>query len=60
MITLQETTSNIPLNMRHTYIVDDSKDKVIAYIKNGSSVVHEFSKPLRFSMKERTFSEVKQ
>lgn len=59
MIILQETTKDMPSAMRHTYIVNDEKDKMIAYIKQGTSDVKEFSKPMRFSTKERTFVQVK-
>lgn len=59
MIVLQETTKDIPAAMRHTYIVTESKDKVVAYIKHGKTEVFEFSKPLRFDTRHRTFVQVK-
>jgi hypothetical protein len=59
MIILQETTKDLSEAMRHTYIVTDAKDKVVAYIKSGTKEVIEFSKPLRFSTKHRTFREIR-
>ena len=59
MIILQETTKDLPVTARHTYIVNDAKDQVVAYIKHGSKDVFEFSRPLRFSVRYRTFKEVK-
>jgi len=59
MIILQETTKDLLPSMRHTYILTDNKEKVVAYIKNGSSEVYEFKKPLRFDMRHRTFREIK-
>lgn len=59
MIILQETTKDLPVTSRHTYIVNDAKDKVMGYIKHGTEDIVEFSRPLRFSVKYRTFKEVK-
>lgn len=55
----QETTvwkSNTP---NHTYLLDDHKSKIYAYVKNGVGLVISFKTPIPFSSRGRTFREVK-
>jgi hypothetical protein len=42
----------------HTYFVNDSKDKLFAYIKSSSVLVEEFKKPITFSTSHRKFQEI--
>ena len=57
---LQETTDwgseGAP---NHIYVLDDKKEYMLAYIQAGSNQHKVFSKPIRFSMKGRTFKEIK-
>ena len=56
---LQETTvwdSAVP---NHIYYVNDSKEKLLAYIKAGSNEPVMLSKPIKFSTRYRTFKEIK-
>jgi hypothetical protein len=59
MITLLETTKSFPENILHTYFVTNDKFKVHGYIKNGTTEVITFKKPLKFFTKGRTFKELK-
>ena len=56
----QETTKwsegKVP---NHIYLLDDSKSKMIAYVKAGTRAVFKFKKPLPFSTRGRTFVAVK-
>lgn len=56
---LQETTDwgeyNTPNNI---YYVNDSKEKLLAYIKAGSNEPVMLSKPIKFSTRYRTFKEL--
>lgn len=47
---------NVP---NHTYVLDDSMTKMLAYIKQGTKEVIKFDKPLSFDRKDRTFVEIK-
>ena len=58
MITLQEYNATGYPN--HTYIVSDDKSKLLAYIPLSSGEKVEFSKPLPFSTRGRTFRLVKE
>jgi hypothetical protein len=42
----------------HTYFLNDSKDKMYAYIKASGTAVEEFKKPIKFSAGHRKFKEV--
>jgi hypothetical protein len=42
----------------HVYVVNDSKDKMFAYVAVGSVCVKEFNKPIKFSVSRRKFKEV--
>jgi hypothetical protein len=56
MKVLRETTDWAVPN--HTYFVNDSKDKLFAYIKSNGVKVEEFKKPIRFSTSYRKFKEI--
>jgi len=60
MKVIQETTEwdseyTVP---NHVYFVNDSKDKMFAYVAAGSVQVQEFKRPIKFSMSRRKFKEV--
>ena len=60
MKTIQETTEwdseyTVP---NHVYFVNDSRDKMFAYVAVGSVQVQEFVKPIKFSVSRRKFQEV--
>jgi len=42
----------------HVYFVNDSRDKMFAYVAVGSVKVQEFVKPIKFSVSRRKFKEV--
>lgn len=42
----------------HIYLLNDSKDKMYAYIRHGTDTVFEFKKPIKFSTSRRKFKEV--
>jgi hypothetical protein len=56
MRVLRETTDWAVPN--HTYFVNDSKDKLFAYIKSNGVKVEEFKKPIKFSTSYRKFKEI--
>jgi hypothetical protein len=43
----------------HVYVLDDKKDKLLAYIKAGTNEHKVFSKPIKFDMRYRTFQRLK-
>ena len=54
----EETTNwsdNIP---NHVYLLDDSKSKMFAYVRQGTHQVFEFRKPIQFDSRRRTFRQV--
>ena len=57
---LQETTDwgnhNVP---NHIYYVNDSKTKMVGYIKAGSKSLFKFSKPMTIDVRGRKFVELK-
>ena len=60
MKTIQETTEwdteyAVP---NHVYFVNDSKDKMFAYVASGSTQVQQFKTPIKFSVSRRKFEEV--
>jgi hypothetical protein len=59
MITVLETTKSFPEHILHTYFLTNDKFKMIGYIKNGTTEVITFKKPLKFFTKGRTFKELK-
>lgn len=58
MIVLQETTKDADYPL-HVYVVNDSKSKLIAYIKAGTKEVIKFNKPMSFSTSYRKFRVIK-
>jgi hypothetical protein len=59
MLMLQETTKSFEPQILHTYLVTNDKFKVHGYIKNGTTEMITFKKPLKFYTKGRTFKELK-
>jgi len=53
--TVWETDYAVP---NHVYFVNDSRDKMFAYIPAGSDQIQEFKRPIRFSVSRRKFHEV--
>jgi len=56
MKVIQETTEWKYPN--HIYFVNDSRDKMFAYIQNGNVTVKEFKVPISFSTSKRKFKEI--
>lgn len=54
-ITEWDTEYSVP---NHVYFVNDSQDKMFAYVPAGSVKVREFVKPIKFSVSRRRFQEV--
>lgn len=54
----QETTAWDVPTPNHIYLLNDSKEKMYAYIKVGTKAVFEFKKPIRISTRGRKFVEV--
>jgi hypothetical protein len=54
-ITEWDTEYAVP---NHVYFVNDSRDKMFAYVAVGSVCVKEFNKPIKFSVSRRKFREV--
>ena len=52
---LLETTSGL---QPHTYLVDTSKDKILAYRRAADGHIDVFSKPMSFSKRYRKFKKV--
>jgi hypothetical protein len=57
MKTLQETTPDWDIP-NHVYFVNDTKDKMFAYVKKSTGELTEFNKPLPFSASRRKFKEI--
>ena len=60
MKTIQEITQwdveySVP---NHVYFVNDSRDKMFAYVASGSTQVQQFKTPIKFSVSRRKFEEV--
>jgi hypothetical protein len=53
--TVWETEYTVP---NHVYFVNDSQDKMFAYVAVGSAQIQEFAKPIKFSVSRRKFKEV--
>ena len=56
---LQEITvwdSTVP---NHLYVMDDSKDKMLAYQPQGQTEFFKFKKPIKIDLRGRKFTEVK-
>lgn len=56
---VQETTVWATPTPNHTYILNDSMTKMIAYIRAGTRKKITFSKPMGFDRRGRTFKTVK-
>lgn len=54
---LQETTPDWDFP-NHIYFVNDTKEKMFAYVKKATGELYEFSKPLPFSASRRKFKEI--
>ena len=52
---LTEWSDNTP---NHTYLVVDSKDKMLGYIRSDSKKLEMFKQPLPFDVRRRKFTEV--
>lgn len=55
---LQEVTdwtNNIP---NHIYLVVDSREKMLGYIKNGTDKLEMFKSPITFDVRKRKFKQV--
>jgi hypothetical protein len=55
----KETTDWQNKISNHIYLLDDSKSKLYAYIKVGTTSVFTFHTPIPFSSRGRSFKEVK-
>ena len=55
---LQETTEWSDRTPNHTYLLTDSREKMIGYIKRGSDKLELFSQPLPFDTRRRKFKSV--
>ena len=55
---LQETTDWSDSTPNHTYLVVDSREKMIGYIKRDGKKLEMFSQPLPFDTRRRRFKEV--
>jgi hypothetical protein len=58
-ITLQETTKWEGKQENHTYYVNDTKEKLIAFKAAGTDTIITYSKPLQFNTRGRTFNTIK-
>lgn len=58
MKVLQEITEWSTRTPNHTYIVNDSKDKLYAYIKVGTKDLVELATPMKFYTSKRKFKEI--
>lgn len=54
----QETTEWGTSTPNHIYLLNDSKDKMYAYIAQGTNTVKEFKSPIRFDSRRRKFVKV--
>ena len=57
MKTIQEITPDWDIP-NHVYFVNDTKDKMFAYVKKSNGELKEFNKPLPFSASRRKFKEI--
>ena len=57
---LQETTEwKEGIVSNHLYVMDDSKDKMLAYRQAGKKEFFKFKKPIKIDLRGRKFTEVK-
>ena len=55
MQVLWETTDWVDNTPNHVYFMNDSKDKMYAYVTRGSADVFRFKQPIRIDTRGRTF-----
>jgi hypothetical protein len=55
---LQERTEWTTQTPNHTYLVVDSKEKMLGYVRSGTTVLEMFKQPLPFDVRRRKFTEV--
>jgi hypothetical protein len=55
---LQELTQWSDSTPNHTYLVVDSKEKMLGYVRRGSTTLELFKQPLPFDVRRRKFKEV--
>lgn len=55
---LRETTQWSDATPNHTYLVVDSREKMLGYVKAGGTKLEMFSQPLPFDTRRRRFTEV--
>ena len=55
MQVLWETTDWVNNTPNHVYFLNDSKDKMYAYVTRGSADVFKFKKPIRIDTRGRSF-----
>jgi hypothetical protein len=55
---LQERTEWLTDTPNHTYLVVDSKEKMIGYVRAGTDKLELFKQPLPFDTRRRKFKEV--
>ena len=58
MKVLQETTEWEGRTPNHIYITDDSRSRMLAYVRAGTKAVFRFSVPLRIDTRGRKFKEI--
>jgi len=54
----KELTEWAQTTPNHVYLLSDSKDKMYAYIPEGTDRIQEFKNPIRFSTRGRKFQPV--
>jgi hypothetical protein len=54
----QEQTEWVTSTPNHIYLLNDSKDKMYAYIAQGTDTVREFKNPIRIDSRRRKFVKV--
>lgn len=55
---LKETTVWPGATPNHTYLVVDSREKMLGYVRSGTGVLELFKQPLPFDVRRRKFVEV--
>ena len=58
MQVLWETTNWSDTTPNHVYFLDDSKEKMYAYVTRGSMDVFQFKRPIRIDTRGRSFTAV--
>ena len=55
----QETTEWAGSTPNHIYLLNDSKDRALGYVKSGTDDLIVFKSPLNFNTRRRTFKQVR-